>query len=109
MGILSAMAAMLIISSAFEIVPIDPSKDRAYALGPLIILAVAVFWLAYVFLKIPTRIDVADNGSITFRSPVRTISLEPNQITRLTCNSDGDWILQKRRESWIFATSNTTS
>lgn len=93
MGAMCAMGAIFIIVSAFEIVPIDPPEDKLLFLGFSIAWTVAVSWLTYLFLKMPTRIDVAGSGNITLRSPVLTTSLEPNQIIKLTCDSDGDWIL----------------
>lgn len=93
MGCMCAMGALFIIVSAFEIVPSDAPEHRAPILGIFIIWTAAVSWLAYAFLKIPTRIDVSGSGKITLWSPIRTTSLKPNQVIKLTCDSDGDWIL----------------
>lgn len=80
------------IAAAFEFVPFDPPEDRAPFLAFSVIWTVAAFWMAYVFLRMPTGIDVAHSGNITLRSPVRTITLEPYEITKLTY-ADRDWML----------------
>ncbi len=87
-----ALGAVFTIVAAFELVPFDPPQDRAPFLAFSVIWTVAVFWMAYVFLRMPTGIDVTHSGNITLRSPVRTITLEPCEITKLTY-ADRDWML----------------
>lgn len=93
MGCMCAIGALFIIVSAFEIIPFDASEDRTSILAFSIIWTVAVSWLAYVFFKIPTQIYVSNFGNITLRSLVQTTYLEPNQVIKLSCDSDGDWTL----------------
>lgn len=91
-----ALGAVFTIAAAFEFVPFDPPEDRAPFLAFSVIWTVAVFWMAYVFLKMPTGIDVTHSGNITLRSPVRTITLEPYEITKITY-ADRDWMLHHKK------------
>lgn len=92
------LGAIFTIVAAFELVPFDPPESRAPLLAFFVIWTVAVFWMAYVFLRMPTGIDVTHGGKITLRSPVRTITLEPYEITKLTY-ADRDWMLHHTKGS----------
>jgi len=93
MGVMCTIGAVFIIVAVFEVVPIDPPEHRTPFLVFAIIWTVAVCFFAYAFLKMPTAIHVADAGNITFASPVRKISIEVNEITKLILDSDKDWML----------------
>lgn len=93
MGIMCTTGVIFIIVAAFEFVPFAPPEDRAPFLAFSVIWTMAVSWMAYTFLRMPTKINVTHSGTITLQSPVRTITLEPNEIIKFTCDMDGDWML----------------
>jgi hypothetical protein len=93
MGVLCSIGAAFFLALAFNLIPFEREEDRVVGLVFVFLWNVFACWLAYVFLKMPTEIVVTDSGNISLRSPVWVMSLEPGEITRLTCDSDGDWLL----------------
>lgn len=93
------LGAVFMIAAAFEFVPFDSPEDRAPFLALSVVWTLGVSWMGYVFLRMPTGIRVTRSGNITLRSPVRTITLEPCEITKLSCDTDGDWTLHHTKGS----------
>jgi hypothetical protein len=92
-GAMTIIGVLFFIASAFELVPIDPPEAQL----PIVFFSFAwvifISWLGYLFLRIPTVINVVDGRHIVFLSPLLTISIEATGIIELTCDSDGDWVL----------------
>ena len=75
----------------FDLVPSENSDDRLWLIIFFLVWNIAVLWLAYLFLLIPTTIIMRSDNSFLLRAPLRTLVLRPLDIEFINTDSDGDW------------------
>jgi|GEM_PF-6920770 len=93
MSLLWLTGVIFIIVAAFNMVPSETPEEHFPLLLFFIAWTLAVSLACYSQLKKAVEIIVMDGKKICIRSRLSRRMIEVSQITRLGCNSDGEWTL----------------